>query len=122
MKKAILLSTLLITAACAKTPEPTETSVPKTTFSFIGKITVQDGKRAEFNTLMQEAFTGMDACISCKTLLDVKDPNVIWVSETWPSKAAHDAVVNEPALQEVFAKGRPLIVNMERMAEVVETP
>ncbi len=121
MKHIILITAALGLGACSQAPEtPKTNAAPENTFSFIGKITLQDGARSEFNTLMQEAFAGMNDCISCMTLLDVKDPNVIWVSETWPSRAAHDAVLDDPDLQAVFAKGRPMITKMQRMAEVGE--
>jgi len=112
IKQAALFGAGLVITACAQAPEP-----PQNTFSFVGKITVVDGKQAEFRALMQEAFKGMTECISCKVMADIKEPNVVWVAETWPSKAAHDAVLDAPDLQEIFAKGRPMITNMQRMAE-----
>ena len=39
----------------------------------------------------------------------VEEPDSVWVSEVWTSKAAHDDSLNFPAVQAAIGKARPII-------------
>ncbi|MEP3889510.1 MAG: antibiotic biosynthesis monooxygenase family protein [Hellea sp.] len=107
---------LLGLTACAPAAQTPQIEVPAETFTLIGKITTTEGNREEFIALLSNVLAQTN-CISCNVLADKSDPNVVWVAETWPSKAAHDEALLAPEVQTTIKKGRPMIVSMERMAD-----
>lgn len=118
--KALTASVIILAiTACSPAKETVQTVEPTESFSLIGKITTSEGNREEFISLLSTVLAGTD-CISCKVLPDKSDPNIVWVAETWPSKAAHDNALLAPNVQETIKKGRPMIVSMERMADTAK--
>ncbi len=111
---AFIISVALV--ACAPAPVDVTQTPPSEVYSLIGKITVKDGTRAEFIGLLSGVLEDSN-CISCQILPDKTDSNALWVSETWPSEAAHDDALKTPKALIALKKGRPMIVKMERMAD-----
>lgn len=113
------VSAFIITAslaACAPAPVDVTQTPPSAAYSLIGKITVKEGTRAEFIGLLSGVLADSN-CISCQIIPDKSDSNVLWVSETWPSEAAHDDALKTPKALVALKTGRPMIVKMERMAD-----
>lgn len=110
----------LTLAACGITMTPPTQQTAEDTqaepYSLIGKITVKDGTRAEFTALLSSVLNDSD-CISCRLIADKSDPNVLWVSETWASEAAHDDALKTPKGLAALKRGGPMIVKMQRMAD-----
>ena len=70
---------------------------------------------ADLNMLV---LTGvMPGCLSYVVAEDPSDPDVLWITEAWVDVEAHAASLELSRVQEAIAKGRPLIVGMDRVAE-----
>ena len=88
-----------------------------TMYGLIGKMTAQAGKRSALTDILVKGVAGMPGCLSYVVADDPADTNVIWITEVWESKEAHAASLQLPSVRDAIAKGRPLIVGMERVAE-----
>ena len=111
---AFIITASLI--ACTPAPVDDTPTPSSSTYSLIGKITVKEGTRAEFIGLLSGVLENSN-CISCQIIPDKSDSNALWVSETWPSEAAHDDALKTPEALIALKAGRPMIVKMERIAD-----
>src|ERR1700722_17310004 len=78
-------------------------------YGLIGKMIAAPGKRDELISVLLEGVATMPGCLSYIVAKDTGDANAIWITETWDSKASHDASLSLPSVKEAIAKGRPLI-------------
>lgn len=78
-------------------------------YGLIGRMTAVSGKRDALVEILLRGTTGMPGCLSYVIATDATDPDAIWVTEVWESKAAHDASLALPSVREAIAQGRPLI-------------
>jgi quinol monooxygenase YgiN len=86
-------------------------------YGLIGKMRAQQGKRNALSAILMEGVAGMPGCLSYVIANDPADPDIIWVTEVWGSKAAHEASLKLPSVREAITRGRPLIAAMENIAE-----
>ena len=102
---------LVAPAACLTAGLSARTSGETTTdmYGLIGKMTTVAGQRDAFIAMLIEAIAEMPGCLSYIVAKDEKDPDGIWITEVWDSKASHDASLALPAVRNTIAKGRPLI-------------
>ena len=59
--------------------------------------------------ILIEGSASMPGCRSYVVANDPADPEAIWVTEVWESRAQHLASLALPSVQRAIAKGRPLI-------------
>ena len=78
-------------------------------YGLIGKMLATPGNRDTLVTLLLEGTAAMPGCLSYVIATDPKDPDAIWITEAWDSKASHDASLALSAVKAAIAKGRPLI-------------
>ena len=78
-------------------------------YGLIGKMKVAEGKRDELVKILLEGTDKMPGCLSYIIANDPADPNAIWITEVWDSKANHEASLKLPSVQAAIAKGRPMI-------------
>ena len=86
-------------------------------YGMIGKMKAQPGKRAELIAILGAGTGDMPGCRAYLIAEDAKEPDAIWITEIWDSKASHDASLALPAVKAAIAKGRPLIAGFEMSAE-----
>ena len=86
-------------------------------YGLIGKIDAVDGRRDDLAAILLEGLQGMPGCLSYVVAQDPSDPNGIWVTEVWDSKASHAASLELASVQEAIAKGRPLIAGFSQRTE-----
>ena len=89
-------------------------------YGLIGKMIAAPGKRDELISILFEGVATMPGCLSYIVAKDTGDPNAIWITEAWDSKASHEASLSLPSVKEAIAKGRPLIAGFSD--RVVTTP
>ena len=89
-------------------------------FGLIGKMTAAPGRRDELITILLDGVAAMPGCLSYIVAKDTTDPDVIWITEAWESKASHEASLSLPSVKDSIAKGRPLIAGFGD--RVVTTP
>lgn len=51
----------------------------------------------------------MPGCLSYIVATAPDDPNAIWITEVWDSKASHASSLSLPSVKAAIAKGRPMI-------------
>jgi len=86
-------------------------------YGLIGKFTAQDGQRDALIDILLEGMADMPGCFSYVVARDPDDANAIWITEVWDNADSHRASLDLPSVQQAIARGRPLIANMERIAE-----
>ena len=88
-------------------------------YGLIGKFRAKPGKRDALVSAMLDDDTPVPGCISFVVAHDPSDPDAVWITEVWDSKASHSASLQLPAVKEAIAKGRPLIAGFSDMVETV---
>lgn len=78
-------------------------------YGLIGKIKAVEGQRDALISILIDGVSGMPGCLSYIVAEDPADPEALWVTEAWESKASHEASLASPSVQQAIAKGRPLI-------------
>ena len=86
-------------------------------YGLIGKITAHPGHRDELIRILVVGVSQMPGCLSYIVARDPADPNLIWITEAWESKAAHSASLALPAVRAAIRTARPLIADMSSVAE-----
>ena len=90
---------------------------PAPRYGLIGKMTAKPGQRDALAQILSEGVAGAPGCLSYVVANDPANPDLIWITEVWDSKAAHDASLATPSVREAIRKGRPLIAGMEMVAQ-----
>jgi quinol monooxygenase YgiN len=86
-------------------------------FGLIGKVTVVPGKRDELIAILLGGTARMPGCLSYIVARDGKDPDGIWITEVWDSRASHAASLSLPSVREAIGKAKPLIAGFSNRVE-----
>ena len=86
-------------------------------YGLIVRLTAHPGKRAELVQILSGSAAKMPGCFSYIVAEDPTDENILWVTEGWDNQESHDAALQLRAVQQAMPKARPLIANLERIAE-----
>jgi quinol monooxygenase YgiN len=87
-----------------------------TRYGMLNRITTKPGQR---DAVVQVLLSGarMQGAMPGSELYVVhtspEDGNLIWVTEVWRSKEAHEASLKSPDVRALIAKGRPMIASIE---------
>jgi len=82
-------------------------------YGLIGKMVAVEGQRDALIANLLDAVNDMPGCMSYVVAKDVTDPNAIWITEVWDSKASHDASLLLPAVKAAISRARPLIARFD---------
>jgi quinol monooxygenase YgiN len=110
---------LIDPAAYARSESMEEIDAP---YGMIGKMTAQPGKRSALIAILSSGTGAMPGCLAYLVAEDAKEPDAIWITEIWESKAAHDASLALPAVKGAIAKGRPMIAGFALSVETRPVP
>jgi quinol monooxygenase YgiN len=108
---------LLQRTAQAQAPAIAKEAAPL--YGLIGKFKAAPDKRDELAQILLTATQGMPGCLSYIVANDPKDPDALWITEVWDSRASHKASLGLPAVKEAMLKGRPLIAGIGERFETV---
>jgi quinol monooxygenase YgiN len=86
-------------------------------YGLIGKMTALSGKRDTLAAILLEGTEAMPGCLNYIIATDPADPDSLWITEVWVSKASHEASLALPAVQAAIARGRPLIAGFSNRVE-----
>lgn len=89
-------------------------------YGLMGKIVAQDGQREVLLAHLLQAAQQLSSLASCYLYVVSKatdDDHAIWVTEVWQSKDAHQASLQQTAIQELIAAARPLMAGMGERIE-----
>ncbi len=78
------------------------------------RIEAAQGRGDELEALLLEAAAGLEETPGCLVYVVSRAPErsgVVYVTELWESREAHDASLQDPAVREAIARGRPLIAS-----------
>jgi len=86
-------------------------------FGLIGRITAMPGARDALIAIVAPSEGSMPGCLSYIVARDLRDADVLYVTEAWETREAHAGSLLLPEVRAAIAKGRPLIARFELIAE-----
>jgi quinol monooxygenase YgiN len=86
-------------------------------YGLIVKLTSAPKRRDELITLMggEDSYT-IPGCLSFIVAEDATDEDVLWITEVWESKSAHEESLKRPPVQESLQDADTLIASFEKIA------
>ena len=89
------------------------------TYGLWNKLTAKPGKRDEVIGILLESGKLLDdpACLMYMVSEATGDPNVIYVTDLWTSKAKHEKALKTPELRKFVEKAIPLLEGMPEQTE-----
>jgi quinol monooxygenase YgiN len=81
-----------------------------------GHFTAQPGQGDALAEILLAAAEGLrpnDACLLYLISRSPDDPDIVWVTEAWTSKAAHDASLQGEDVKAAIQRARPLIAGID---------
>ena len=88
-------------------------------FGMIARITAIAGQRDALVGILLEGLGEMPGNLSYIVAKDMADEDALWVTEVWIDKEAHARSLALPVVQRAIAQGRPLIADMQGIAETI---
>jgi len=95
-------------------------SADQPAFGLIGSLSAKPGQRDALIAAIAGGAADMPGCYSYVIAADNANPDQIWITEVWDTKASHDRSLNLPSVRAAIAKARPLIAGMG--SQIVTTP
>jgi quinol monooxygenase YgiN len=86
-------------------------------YGIINRFTAHPGKRDELIAAMTSDEGGLEGCRSFVVAHDLSDPDAIWLTEVWDSKAHWQASLERPGVKESIAVAIPLVLDWGRTVE-----
>lgn len=86
-------------------------------FGLIGEMKAAPGKRAELIGYLLESTGSMPGNLVYLIAEDAGNPDSIWITEVWRSKADHTNSLSLSGVQVTIAKARPLIAGFGTRVE-----
>jgi len=91
----------------------------KNYFGLLGKMRAVPGKRGELVAALQESSRDVPGKLLYLIQLEADDPDAFWINEVWADKAAYEACLTMPQVQEGMAATRLLIAGVEVRVEAI---
>ncbi|MFN8450127.1 MAG: antibiotic biosynthesis monooxygenase family protein [Anaerolineae bacterium] len=91
-------------------------------FGLIGKLKAQPGQRdalVDYLLRAAELVPEIDGCYLYVINKAVDDPDTIWITEAWRSRADHQASLGSEAVRAIITAARPLIAEAGGGFEVI---
>lgn len=88
-------------------------------YGLMSSLTAKNGRRDELAAILAGASEGMLGCRSYVVALDTSRDDMIWVTEVWDSKQAHEASLKTPKVMDAIERGRPLVASFGVKVETV---
>ena len=105
----------LLLAGCAASKAAAQPS--DGLFGLIGEMKAEPGRRAELVGYLLQASDEMPGNLAYIVAEDAADPDTIWITEVWRSKADHEASLALPQVREAIAKAGPIIAGFGTSVE-----
>lgn len=86
-------------------------------FGIIGQMLCASGTREEVIAILSENTHGMEGCHLYHIARDLNDADAIWITESWDSRAAHEASLKLPQVQDAIRRARPMIAGFGQRFE-----
>ena len=82
-------------------------------YGLIGKLIATENQRDALIAIILEGVESMPGCLSYIVAKDAANPDAIWITEVWDSKASHEASLALPAVRAAIERAMPLIAGFE---------
>ncbi|SOB79365.1 Quinol monooxygenase YgiN [Sphingomonas guangdongensis] len=89
---------------------------PDGAYGLVGRITAKPGQRAALGQLLLGGSADMPGCLAYLVAEDANNANLLWVTEAWESKAAHEASLQLPAVRDAIRQAVPIVAAFETVA------
>lgn len=109
------LSAIALLGACA--PKSLGVQTMEEAYGLIGQMLTVEGKRGEVIAALLEGTRDMPGNLAYLVAEDSGDPNSIWITEVWRTKADHANSLKLPAVLAAIAKARPHIAGFGTRVE-----
>lgn len=86
-------------------------------YGLIGEMKAVQGKREELLRYLLEGAGEMPGNLAYLIAEDTGNPDSIWITEVWRSKADHDNSLSLPQVQATIAKARSLVAGFGTRVE-----
>jgi len=86
-------------------------------YGLVNKLIAAPGQRAELARIIADSAQGLAGNVSYVVAYDGAEPDALWVTEVWQSKAAHEASLQQPEVRTAIERGRPLVAGFALRAE-----
>lgn len=86
-------------------------------WGLLGRMKAQPGKRGELVAALQESSRDVPGKLLYLIQLEADDPDAFWINEIWESKAAYEACLTRPQVQQGMEQTRSLIASVEHRTE-----
>lgn len=86
-------------------------------YGLIGRIDAVPGQGDALATILLKGVVGMPGCRSYIVAKDADNPDALWVTEVWESRARHEASLSLPSVQAAIREGRPMIAGFSARTE-----
>jgi quinol monooxygenase YgiN len=91
------------------------------TYALLNRLTAKPGHRQQVVGILIEAGRAFDDNSDCLLSLvseSADDPNVIWVTDLWTTREAHEAALQAPELRPFVEKSLPLLDGRPEQIEI----
>ena len=88
-------------------------------YGLIGQMKAAPGKRDELIGYLLAGTGAMPGNLAYLIAKDAADADAIWITEVWTDKAAHQASLALPAVQQAIARARPIIAGFGTRVETI---
>lgn len=78
-------------------------------YGLIGQIKAAPEQRDALIAILRENESGMPGCRNYLIAKDSSDPDMIWITEVWDTKALHEESLRLPSAQDAISRARPII-------------
>lgn len=86
-------------------------------YGLIGKFKAKPGQRDALISAMLDDDTTIPGCLSFVVARDPGDPDMVWITEVWDTKASHKASLEMPSVKASIERAMPLIASFDMHAE-----
>jgi quinol monooxygenase YgiN len=96
-------------------------STATSTYGMHVRFTAQAGQGDALAALLLEAAAGTQDLAECRLYLVSRDPedgDVVFVTEAWTSRAAHDAALEDPATRALIGRAMPLLAGAPQATQL----
>ncbi len=95
--------------AVASIPNPLAAKETAPMYGLIGQMMATPGQRDALVAILAAGTSTMPGCLGYVIATDGENPDAIWITEVWDSKASHAASLKLPAVQAAITRARPII-------------
>ncbi|MBW8785851.1 MAG: antibiotic biosynthesis monooxygenase [Novosphingobium sp.] len=88
-------------------------------WGLLGRIRAVPGKREEVIAHLLDSSRDVPGKLVYLISLEIDDPDAFWITEVWRDKAAYDACLAMPEVQQGLALTGPLIAAVEHRTETI---